>query len=642
MKKIKKILTVGLAAMLGLLAFCSCKNETEDAPKKQSGTNASKIVSTYGKHDHNFSTQTSRLFVNGGLSEYVVVVPSDMPDMGEYALSEMKYFVRLATGATIETVSDATKLSDGQKFISLGKTKQLEQKGWKLDGDRYKTSGFAIKSDDGNVYIYSAFVNDNYNGVLCGVYEFLKHTVGLEIYTDEIFDYRKTSTVYMPDFDVEEIPDFDERKIGGIDDYHYSNCLRLLTNTDGTKFPMSGHSQLAILQLSEEWKSHSDWVSADGEVLCYSSWKTGMDEEYAKNVILLFEQNPEIHHIFMGVPDVTTPCACTRCMELRAEHNTNASGTMIIFLNKVIERVIDYFAKNDPDRYVTFGTFAYEGVVAAPCHYNETTGTWEADSPDVIPHERLSIKFCPIGSTVTQPLTASANESDYNSYLGWNTIASDLSSFMYPYYIKGATVTCPQNQVFSENIRLFAQGKMSSYYDEVISASSVFYNLQRYVESKMLWDVNYSYDELARKFIAYVYGDAAEAIQDYYDYLIVWSTEALADTSTYATQAAKLYNDKVFSERALNVWDSCLNRAYDALEKADCDEDRYREIKGKIDFLYFVTNVNRVEVYYSKMNDSERAELVGELQGIYYSLKFAKFMKGPQEQSYSSWFALRG
>ncbi len=639
MKKIKKVLTVGLATLLGLISLCSCGSCSKGEEAPNITTN---IVSTYGKHDHNFATPTNRVFIDDRLSEYVVVIPSDIPDMGRYALSELKYFIKLATGADLETVEENTRLSEEQKFISLGKTEQWKQKGWNLDGKKYRTSGFNIKSDDGNVYIYSAFTNNNYNGILCGVYEFLKHTIGLEIYTEEIFDYQKSSTLYMPDFDVEEIPDFDERAIGGIADINVNNRLRLLTNSADAVYPMTGHSQLDILKRSEKWKEHKDWISADGEVLCYSSWQTGMDEEYAKNVVSLFEQYPDIHYIFMGVPDVTTPCACDRCMALRAEHNTNAAGTMIIFLNKVIKRVLDYFAENDPDRYVTFGTYAYEGVVAAPCDWNEETGMWEAHSPDVIPHERLKIRFCPIASLIAQPLTVKDNESDYNAYLGWNTIASDLSNFMYPYYINGSTVTCPQNQVFTENVRLFAQGKLSSYFDESISPSSAFFNLIRYVESKMLWNVNYNYDELAREFISFVYGDAAEAIQDYYDYLIVWSAEALASTTIYNTPASKLYNENVFSKRALSVWDSCLNRAYEALEKANYDKTRYQQIKYEIDFLYFVNNVNRVEVYYSRMNDTERKEIVGELQEIYYSLKYTRFMRAPQQRSYFDWFSLRG
>lgn len=639
MKTLKRFFAVSIAIFMFVTSFSACGVGESGVVEPNKNENA--IVSTYGKHDHNFVYKTERDFIKNGKSDYIVTTPSDMPDMGEYALSELRYFIKLSTGVNLEVVSDNAVLSKTQKFISLGKTKQLAQKKYNLDASTYKTSGFSIKSDEeGNVYIFSAFVNNNYNGVLCGVYEFLQKTIDLEIYTEEIFDYKKSSNLFMPKFDIEEIPDFDERNIGGTADFNSKLRLRLLTNTEDRKYPLSGHSQLSILELSDEWKKNNDWVSADGQVLCYSAWKTGMDEEYANNVISLFEQYPEVNSIFMGVPDATKPCACDRCKALQAEYNTNAAGSMIIFLNKVINRVVDYYA--DTDRYVTFGTFAYEGVVEAPCHRNTTTGKWEPDAPEVVPHERLQIQFCPISGSIIKPLTAKENEDCYNSYQGWLAISKDMSCFMYPYLIKANTVTIPQNQVFPSNIRLYAQGVMTYYFDEVIPTASAFSNLQRYVESKMMWNVNYDYDELSRVFITHVYGVTAPIIQEFYDYYIVWSANYMEGAiSTYATTTARIFNQDVFPESAFNVWNSALSEAYKVLNDSEVDKQEYEQIKYEIDFLYFVTNVNRVETYYSKMSDTERSEIIDELQSIYYMIKYNKTLAAPNESTFEDWFDLR-
>lgn len=641
MSKIKKFLSVVLSLLLLSMTIVGCKSNNPEA-SIEGDEKSEKIVSTYGKHDHNFVTNTSRRFINNSKSEYVVVIPSDMPELGEYALSELKYFIKLATGCDLKSVYDTeTSLLDQTKYISLGKTKVWEEKKWDLDATRYKTSGFNIKSDNGNVYIYSSHLNNDYSGVLCGVYEFLKHTIGLEIYTEDIFEYNKSKNIMMPDFDIEEIPDFDKRRVGGVTDYNAHLRLKLHLTPLG-QYPMTGHSQVAILKESDEWTKHSDWLGSGGTVLCFSAWQTGMDEEFAKNVIGLFEKNPNTNECFMGVPDTTTPCSCERCIALQNEYNTGVSGIMIIFLNKVIERVLDYFAVVDPDRVVTFGTFAYEGVVAPPCKYNDSTGKWVPDAPEVVPHEKLSIQFAPIGSIVTKPLTHADNVTDYMNYLGWASIASDMKCFMYDYLLRGLTIPNPLHLTLTENARLFAQGPMTHYFSEFITPGSAFYNLQRYVFSKMLWDVNYDYNTLAEKFIAFVYGDAAPAVQDYYDYWMVWSSTKLnGAVAACATPLNKVFSKNIFNKESFAVWNSTLEEAYSLLDNSECDVNSYNTVKSELDMIYFSTNINYIEVYYTEMTKVEKNARLDEMEQLYHTFKYKRDFYAPGRVKFDVWFKSR-
>lgn len=648
MKLIRKMITMALLVTM-LTSVSACGKKTQKTNVNSYGSSGEtalmdgKVQSRYGKHDHNVSKKTNRPFIENGKSAYVIVVPEEMPDTGEYALSELQYFLELATGVEVESITDNYTLSENTKFISLGKTKQFEKTGRSLDYDVYKASGFNIKSENGNVFIYSTHTNNNYNGVLCGVYEFLKHIIDLEIYTEDDFSYVETDTLYMPDFDVEEIPDFDQREIGEIRLKHYMNRLRLLKNSWTNPYGMGGHSQLIILQQSEEWKNHSDWVSSDQTVLCWSAWKTGMDVEYVKNMVGLLLKNPNQNVFNLSPPDFSSPCACDRCNDLKKEYGTNNSGLMIIFLNKVIEATIEEMAKIDPDRYIIFGTYAYEGTKVPPATYNAATGKYEEHCKDVIPHDRLWVQFAPIEANICYPIDSDVNRDSYNNYLGWSAICKDMYNFMYPYCSYSQTFTAPQYSVFPTNVRMFAQGPTTKYYNERISSSSAFWDLFYYAESKMMWNVNYSFEKLAEKYIANVYGPAAPAIQDYYDFHVSWTASgAYSDVATYATPRAKLFTEKMYSKAALNVWDSCLQRAYALLDESDCKGKKYESIKDKIDFLYFTNNVNRVETHYAQMSEGERKGRVAQIKSVYESLDHKKYMSLGGEIRWQDWFDQRG
>ena len=651
MRIFKKICT-GMLLLTMLFGCVSCGDKSKEninsddynygssgETEYMSGT----VVSRFGKHDHNSSKKTNRPFIEDGVSSYVILAPEDMPDVGEYALSELQYFLELATGVRVKAIKDYEDLSAGQKFISLGKTLQFEQTGWRLDYDKYKMSGFNIKSKDENVYIFSTHANDNYNGVLCGVYEFLKHVIDLEIYTEEDFTYTKTDVLYMPTFDVEEIPDFDQREIGEIRIKNYMNRLRLLKNEWENSYGMGGHSQLIILQQSEEWRNHPDWISAKGDVLCWSSYKTGMDVEYVKNMVNLLLKNPEQDQFNLSTPDFTSPCTCDRCEETKEEYGTNNSGLMIIFLNKVIQATLDRMSEIDPERQINFITYAYEGTKVPPVTYDEETGVYTPHCSEVIPHDRLAIQFAPIEANICYPLDSDVNRDSYNNWMGWAAISKDMWNFMYPYCSYSQTFTTPAYAVFPANTRMFAQGPLTKCYEERISTSSAFWDLFNYVESKMMWNVNYDFEALAKRYIENVYGPAAPAIQDYYDFHVVWTASgAYSDVSTYATPKAKLFTQKMYSKSALNVWDSCLQRAYTLLDESDCTGKRYDSIKDKIDFLYFTVNANRVETYHAQMSEDERIAKVAEIKSVFDSLKYKKYMSLGGQITWESWFKDRG
>ena len=636
MKKVFKKLAASVLAFVYCVSFAACGKKNNDKANEQ----ATEIQSTYGKHDHYFVEETDNYFIKSGQSEYVVVTPSEMPVIGEFAVSELKYFIKLATGAEISVITDEDELPEGQKFISVGKTEMLDEKSFEIDELKYKKSGFQIKSDGDNVYVFSSFLNDRYDGVLCGVYEFLENTIDLRIYAENCFDYVKSGTVKMPDFDIEEIPDFDTRIVMNLRDAHtYAYRMKFIGYND-TPSEMEGHNQVMVLQNSEEYKKHSDWLSADKSVLCYTAYETGMDEEYAKNVIDILLRHPDQNYMFMGVPDVTTPCSCNRCQAAKAKYHTESSGLMIIFLNRVIDKVLDYFAVNAPERYITFGTYAYEGVFAAPSHL-DSSGNYVPDDPLTVPHERLTIAFAPVTMDYGYPLDSEKNNSFYNTYLGWNAIASTMDAFEYPYYINARTICHNSINSYVDNLRLYAQGKMNSHLTELHDLGAPFSELKIYVESKLIWNVNLDYNTLAEDFIRHYYGAAAPEIQKYYDFLTAWNASGALPSGYYATKATEFYNSAYLPKSVLDAQKKFIKKGY-SLIAGESNAEEYAKEKMRLDKLYFINEANRVEVYFSEMSDSELHSSITALKEIYYSLDYNNCMGAPNGQrSYKEWFELR-
>ncbi len=633
MKKIFKKAIISLMAVVCCFNMFSCK---KDDP---STNNVTTINSTFGKHDNYFVTPTDNYFIRSGKSDYVVVTPVEMPAVGEFAVSELQYFLKLATGVDIPVITERETLGKSQKYISVGKTRLWEEKGFEIDANAYKNSGFQIKSDDENVYIFSSFQNNNYEGVLCGVYEFLANVIGLEIYAEDCYEYVSGDTVKMPKFDIEEIPDFDSRVIKNIrSTYVYAYRMRMFGRNE-TPSVMEGHNQLWFLE-AEDLEGHDDWLGAKKDVLCYTAYETGMDEAYAKNAINVLLKYPTQNYLFFGIPDMVQPCSCDRCIATQKKYNTNASGLNIIFLNKVIERIIDYFAVADPDRYITFGTYAYEGVFAPPAHLDEN-GNYVPDDPLTVPHERLLIVFAPVTMDYITPLNSEENKSYYEAYRGWNSIAKNMDTFEYPYYYYAQTVCHPSINTFVDNFRLFAQGVMNNHFSEAYSYGSPFFEIKVYLEAKLLWNVNYDHNELIRNFIKNYYGPAAEEIQEYFDFLMGWNAGGTLVSAYWQTKASEIYNSTYLPKSVLNTQEQFLNKSYEKI-KQESDPEKYEKLKGRIDKLYFLNEVNRLETYYTEMSDEEIHETIVMLKDLYYSLQYHEFMGAPgKNMTYEAWFKSR-
>ena len=155
----KKIISLCLTLVLLLVVLVGCV-QTPDNPDNPTKPTINK---------------TNIEIVDGGKTEYKVVVPVGASDFVTTAASELVNFVKEATGATLPVVTDGEEFSASEKVISLGNTTVFKGSGVKLT-EKLRETGYVMKRK-GNTLVINA--KDD-NGVISAVYDMLGYSLGLE------------------------------------------------------------------------------------------------------------------------------------------------------------------------------------------------------------------------------------------------------------------------------------------------------------------------------------------------------------------------------------------------------------------------------------------------------------------------------
>lgn len=635
MKRLIKLITVIMLVALSFTFIVGCNPENPDA-------SGEKIVSSRGKHDHFNVTPTTSALVSGNSAYQTIVIRAGAKKREIFAADELQYFVELSTGVKIPIVRDSELVYDeNAKYISIGETTLSKMAGLTLpDEKKYGVSGFMIKSVGDDTFIMGSSYRDNYAGCIFGVYAVLDILINLEVYSEETMTYDKHDYLDMPTFDVEEIPDFDERR------FHIANNQPLTAYRMGVTDPaedsyyqLTGHSELWILQTSIEYMYHEDWLGGTGNVICHSSYLTGSHEEYAKNLVKLLEKYPESNWVNIGVPDETTPCTCSRCRQEMNKYNTNAAGLNVIYLNKILNIVKPQMEEKFPGRDIQYSMYAYQGTFASPTEYDENTDTYTPDSPEVIPHEDLEIWFCPIGMNSIAPLTAEENKASLDSYRGWSSISSNVTYYGYPYWSRTSGDLYPNANSFIENVRYWATTNMRYYYEEGHDYSDLFSDMILYVQSKMLWDVNLDYYTLAKDFMDKSYGVASEDVLAMYEFYMGWYAHKEVPRGMWSVPVSGIMKEDLFTKDMLNA---CLGFLDDGIAKVnalkDSEYETYLDLLPKLQRLQLMLRNTYMYVHKASTSTSEMKVWIDEMKEYYPTLYRYSTLEAPDSSNLLTWW----
>ena len=577
---------------------------------------------------------TDKYIVQNSHSEYSIVVPKKYKSKEKIAADTLSNYISKSTGAKMNVVTD-NEVIKGNKYISLGNTSLFNSNYdasslTKLDG---KISSYFISTKDENIFIYSN-PNERGEGTINGVYDLLHELIHYEYYAaDEIYFTKETSVNLRnyKDFVVE--PTFDGRSIGNYHlNYNQDICdgLRMINQYRGTEWVSEtyGHSQVTSFVRPEDsfdgvrtlHEAHPEWFSNQAAAvhdtknnqLCWSAGEE-LEEYVANRFIHFFQKYPDATYFMFGQEDNNTSfCHCEKCQRAMNGSAINYAGLQIIFMNHVIAKTNAWLKENEPGRKVRYVVYAYYATKEAPCVQRD--GKWVPANSEVIPHDDLYIFYAPITCNFAYPLDNTFYNSDtYLQLKQWNEVAGGhvimyLYDVNFRFYfanfanfgtVKSMYKTCRDLGVSY----MYTQGATDT-------VTCCFNHLREYVESKLMWNIDQSYEDLAKDFIDHYYLDAAPEIYEYYQTVRDRLVEYLTSKSDGGSIYTNIANKTIYPYSVLRYFTSLFDSAMEKIDHyQQSNPTFYQTLKTRIMEEYLSVIYLKMTLAKSEINDEEKAKM---------------------------------
>lgn len=615
MKNLTKVISLLLCAvMLFALAACN-KNDTQ----------------TDNKPD-----KTAYNLVQGGVSEYKIVLSATATANELFAANELANFLNLATGAELEIVTDE-EYPSSDAIIAIGNTKQAQAAN-AVSGQNLATSSFVLKTVGNSLYV-TADKNGDGEACLYGVYQILQDAVNFRVYAaDEIGYDTDNDTIPLYNYDKVYKPTFDQRELGYAsiaNDETYKKRMRLVWHDTDVRWTLHGHTQAShfvnpdfsdTLHPEHEGmtygQAHPDWF--DGGQLCWSAGAE-MERVAAEKLIRYIENYPQGEYIMLGQMDNTDYCSCDRCKKKMAELSINPAGMQILFLNNVIKIAEQWRAENRPEQDVKYVTFAYNGTLQPPVK-KDGNGNLVAINDQVKPHDKLYIYFTPIETDFAVDLSNQRNLSVMEALNGWNALASGrIMVYIYDinfhnYFINfnnfGTVEGMYRDYLDNGVYYMYSQGPIDT-------CVPCFQEMRVFVESQLMWDIGQGYDNLVNEFMQAYYRDAAPAVRKFYELIRNRYARyyAVDDTSLGGGIYDSIGDSDIWTENLVNALGDALDDALSAVEKyKTTDNELYAKLHDRIMKEYLSVIFLKLSYYQASYTSAQIAEMKANFK--YYTTYF--------------------
>ena len=562
----------------------------------------------------NYYGDGSSFMLQGGVSPYSIVKPENSTQRINEAAEELQYFFKEATGCTLSIITDnGLTHSDTAKYISLGNTTLYQSAGITASG--LKEDGSWIKSVDDTIYIVGGGNNDG-DGVLYGVYEFLNELFDLEVYYKDCYEYVAQTQLPLAEYDIISNPDIDMRSQSGLSvgdsdyenrlrstDYYWAKLLPIVNAADSTKAD-AGHNSLYYLPYSMYGNSNpkfysntstfesNDWGGINAQ-LCY----TGRGDSTTYNLMVQlcaeriqvslqqYADNTTYTAVMLGMEDNYYMCECSACKAVISQYGS-ISATVIIFLNDVAKQVDAWMAGEGSAyaRDMQYMFYAYQQALAAPT-------TMPAVTTKVAPFVAFSEMDHSALPTDTTVRSTQAGNLSNNQILGymktWGEWATEHGSsawaWSYGNFFRDYFCFYDSYTFYGEIFNYLKEyGYVFSYVQQQSDqrgAQSAFMSLNNYVTSKLAWDASLDMDTLIANYMNAMYADAADEMMTIFEnWQSLYASElkglALGETKP-ATNLSKSQVDNMFA---------LFDKAYAAIADYETtDAELYAKLKARID-----------------------------------------------------------
>jgi len=469
--------------------------------------------------------------VDGGQSEYVIVVSNDAIPAEQFAAEELALHLEQMSGAKLPIVTDSEPLPS--HAVLLGRTRFLQELGVEVDWEQFGKEGYLLRVSGNHLII----AGGQPRGVLYGVYALLEDYLGCRWFAPDTSFIPHHKTIKLPQLNITGKPAFEYRDpkmyAGYIRSWwwrdHFDANYVARTRNSGTfidenvhpiderhggyfKIPHFGHNlshlvpaKLYAAEHPEYFALHEGRRVTEGDLeLCLTN--PDVVQIAAQTLRQWMQAEPNADMFFIGQSDTGNYCQCERCKAAYERYTQPGKPSSVIgygglagrnlqFVNQVATLLEDEFPN------MRIGTFAYGASRNPPAN--------------ITAHRNVVIWYCPIERCLCHPLDRGPiNESFYHFADGikkWKQIAREV--YLYDYHLGGALGLPADLLTIAPTVRAARRlGVTGVQVDAIIDIQVGFGFLRYWLWAELLRNPDFHADWGLREFVDAYYGAAGPYI----------------------------------------------------------------------------------------------------------------------------------
>lgn len=457
------------------------------------------------------------VLVDDGRGAATVVIPAEASETVRYAAGELARYIEQISGARVPIVRDGAEVAGIPIRVGPVPTERPE--------------GIVISVADDGVRIGG----DGDRGTLFAVYRFLEDALGCRWLAVGEEYVPKTATIDLQPMELANAPVFDMRVLNARREDLRAWGTRMGFNgfytaedvgTTGNSYylpqavPMC-HAYHLLIPAEKYLATHPEWFpllqgerqpgALHGKQLCVTA--EGLADEFAKNVIALFDEDPNLRVVSVSPNDGYGWCECEACQALDEKlcgSRTTRQGLagekpfvgdrVFWFANQVAERV----GKVHPDRLL---------LVLSYINYAEPPDSI-VPAPNVVPwlcHYAPADYSRPINDPTSEP------NAQFNDLLvRWAARAPHLLFYSYVSKSMWWRMPRPVWHSFADDVQHLHSLGVRRYYCQSTLSDWPEAGPLYYVVGKLLWDPSQSPDAIIADWTSHMYGPASEQMAAFY------------------------------------------------------------------------------------------------------------------------------
>jgi len=456
-----------------------------------------------------------------------IVVPRDASATVRFAAEELVSYLEQISGAKLTVTAEGQAATD--VLIHVGPTAAVREAA--PPGLAKQIEGVFVQTSPNRVLICGG----SDRGTLFAVYRFLEDGLGCRWMAPDQEFVPQRKTVSIDEMALASTPVFQMRTFGGRRDHLRAWGMKLGMNGfytadavdlhgRGYYLPAAApgcHVYYKIIPAEKYFDAHPDWFplqqgqrkpgALHGAQLCVTA--AGLADEFARRVIEIFDEDPNLGTMSISPNDGRGWCACEQCADLDkrlcgarmtkqglAGERPFVGDRVFWFANQVAERV----TRKHPDKLL---------LVLSYINYAEPPDT-------IVPAKNVVPWLCHYApadySRAIDDPTSEPNAQFNELLVRWAKQAPHLLFYSYVSKSMWWRLPRPVTRTFAADLKYLHSLGIRRYYCQSALNDWPEAGPLYYVICKLLWDPSRDPDEIAADWIAHMFGPAAEHMTAFY------------------------------------------------------------------------------------------------------------------------------